>query len=161
MNDFLYWLALGALATFASLRVWWIYRRGVGQMFWQTPRARYLYGVAAVVVVLALSSIFIGSSSRWVLLIAIPLVYVLLSFTAVKVDERAIIAKAIIARWPDIARLHYDEKSGDVLVATRRSWQRVKVRVPPERLSEFRKIIAAKGMALSSSAAGQTEETLV
>lgn len=147
MSDFLFWLIVSGMAIFAALRLWWIYRRGVGQVFWQTRHAQKFYmGAAAMLVGIALA-IFL-SAQYWPLLVAIPAIYVLLAFTAVKVDERGIMANAVFARWQDILRLHHDETGGYIIVTTHYSWRRIKLRVPTEKFNDFKKMLAAKGMAL-------------
>ncbi len=159
MNNFLFWSLLIGMTIFVGLRLWWIYRRGIGQLFWQTPRARVYYIAAAAVIVVALVAVML-SSQYWLLLLAIPGIYVLLTFTAVKVDERAIIANAVFARWQDISRLQLDD-SGEVLtVATRYAWRRIKLHVPSDKLGEFKKMLAAKGMALNHAAPNRTQESL-
>lgn len=157
MDDFLFWSALTGMAIFAGLRLWWIYQRGVGKLFWRTPQARHLYIAAAMILAAVLLAVFLGSKYR-LLLAAIPAICFLLSFTAVKVDERGIIANAMMARWQDILWLHYNEQGGYVVVTTRHPWQLIKLHVPPEKFSEFKKMLAAKGMALSDRP--QTEEKL-
>jgi hypothetical protein len=157
MNDFLLAVLIFSLTIFAGLRLWWIYRRGLGQLFWQTPRAKHFYVGAAIVFVLAALSLFLNVRS-WPLLLTIPAIYVLLAFTAVKVDERGIMANAVFARWQDIVRLHHDEPGGFVLVSTKHSWRKIKLYVPPEKFNAFKKMLAAKGMALSPAQAGRAEE---
>lgn len=156
MDDYLFWSALTLVLIFAGLRMWWIYRRGAGQLFWRTPQAPQLYVAAAMMLSAFVVAIFLTTEYR-LLLAAIPATYFLLSFTAVKVNESGIMANAMMARWQDIVRLHHNEKGGYIKVTTRHPWQWIKLRVPPEKFHEFRKMLAAKGLGLSDRP--QPEET--
>jgi predicted DNA binding CopG/RHH family protein len=159
MNNFLFWLLLVGMTIFVGLRLWWIYRRGIGQLFWQTPRARLYYIAAAAALIIALVAVVL-SLQYWLLLLAIPGIYILLTFTAVKVDERAIIANAVFARWQDISRLQFDDSGEVVTVATRYAWRRIKLHVPPDKLGEFKKMLAAKGMAMNAASPNRAQEPM-
>lgn len=148
MDDYLFWSALTVMLIFVGLRLWWIYRRGTGQLRWRTAQAPHLYAAAVTILVALLAAIFFTADYR-LLLAAIPAIYILLSFTAVKVNESGIMANAVMARWQDIVRLHYNEKGGYFTITTRHPWQWIKLRVPPDKFHEFRKMLAAKGLALS------------
>jgi hypothetical protein len=158
MEDFMLWLFIAGIIVFAGLRLWWIYRPGVGQVFWQTDRAKQLYVWAGTILAIMLPVVFL-SAHYWVLLLAVPAIYVLLAFTAVKIDDRGIMANAVFARWQDIVRLHQEGRDSTVMVITRYSWRKIKMNVPQEKLVEFRKMLAAKGMRLQSPVAGLAEES--
>lgn len=159
MIDFLMWLVIVGTIIFAGLRLWWIYRPSVGQVFWRTPRAKHLYIWAGTLFAIVTPLVLL-TAQYWVLLLAIPTIYVLLAFTAVKIDDRAVIANGVFARWQDILKFQHDEKDALILVSTRYSWRKIKLRVPTEKHGEFKKILAAKGMALSSGMPNLAEESL-
>ncbi len=159
MMDFLMWLVIAGTIIFAGLRLWWLYRPGVGQVSWQTPRASQLYVGAGVLFALAMPLVLL-TAQYWALLLAIPAIYVLLAFTAVKIDDRGFMANGVFARWQDILKFQQDEKDALILVSTRYSWRKIKLRVPPEKLGEFKKMLAAKGMALSPNLPNLAEESL-
>jgi hypothetical protein len=158
MENFLMWLFIAGAIVFAGLRLWWIYRPGVGQVFWQTARAKQLYVAAGAILALVLPLVFL-SAQYWLLLLAVPVIYILLAFTAVKIDDRGIMANAVFARWQDIMKLHQDGREPLVLVTTRYSWRKIKLSVPAEKLVEFKKMLAAKGMPLQPSITGLAEES--
>jgi len=159
MIDFLMWLVIAGTIIFAGLRLWWIYRPGVGQVFWRTQRAKHLYIFAGMLFAVVTPLVFL-TAQYWVLLLAIPAIYVLLAFTAVKIDDRGIMANGVFARWQDILKFQHDEQDSLVLVSTRYSWRKIKLRVPTEKLGEFKKMLAAKGMVLSPGMPNLAEESL-
>lgn len=158
MIDFLMWFVLSCTVIFAGLRLWWIYRPGIGQVFWRTSRARHLYIWAGAIFAIV-SPLIVLSAQYWALLLTVPTIYVLLAFTAVKIDDRGIMANAVFARWQDIVKLHHDERDSLVLITTRYAWRKIKLQVPSEKLGEFKKMLAAKGMPLNSVVSGFAEES--
>lgn len=158
MIDFLMWLVLAGTIIFSGLRLWWIYRRGMGHLFWRTRHAKQLYMWAGLLFAVVTLVVFL-TAQDWVLLLAIPTIYVLLAFTAVKIDDRGIMASGVFARWQDILKFQPDERDSLILVSTRYSWRKIKLRVPPEKLGDFKKMLAAKGMALSPSMPNLAEES--
>jgi len=153
------WLVIAGAIIFTGLRLWWIYRPGVGHLFWRTTRAKHLYMWAGILFATVTLLVFF-TAHYWVLLLAIPAVYVLLALTAVKIDDRGMMANAVFARWQDILTFQQEERDSLILVSTRYAWRKIKLRVPAEKLGEFKKMLAAKGMALGTAAPNLAEESL-
>jgi hypothetical protein len=149
-------ILLAGYGYLVMVRLIWLYRNREGHVFWQKANAKTYHIAAAVlffIFVLSLSQIFHAG----LLLLFLLGEYILLAAPAVKMSDRGILANAFMLRWPDIVQAKRVSASGQIVLATKHPWLRVRLQVPVEKETAFRKILAAKGIAILDEATEQSE----
>jgi hypothetical protein len=144
---YLFWILLVGYGYLAMVRLVWLYRNVEGHVFWQKANAKTYHIAAAVLFfafVLSLSQIFYAG----LLLLFLLGEYVLLATPAVKMSDRGILANAFMVRWPEVVQAKRMSASGEIVLATKHPWQRIRLQVPAEKETAFRKILAAKGVVI-------------
>jgi hypothetical protein len=138
----------------------WLYRNVEGHVFWQKANAKTYHIVAAIlffIFVLSLSQIFhVG-----LLLLFMLGEYFLLAAPAVKMSDRGILADGFMVRWPDVVQAKRISASGEIVLATKHPWQRIRLQVPADKEAAFRKILAAKRIAIVDERAEKSEAQIL
>ena len=153
---YLFWILLAGYGYLVMVRLIWLYRNREGHVFWQKANAKTYHIAAAIlffIFVLSLSQIFHAG----LMLLLLLGEYILLAAPAVKMSDRGILANAFMVRWPDIVQAKKMSASGKVMLATKHPWQRIRLQVPAEKETAFRKILAAKGIAILEEVIEQSE----
>lgn len=148
---YLFWILLVGYGYLVMVRLMWLYRHADGHVFWQRASAKTYHIAAAIwffVFVLSLSQIFHAG----LLLLFLLGEYLLLAAPAVKMSDRGILANAFMVRWPEVVLAKRMSTSGEIVLATKHPWQRIRLQVPVEKETAFRKILAAKGIAIVEEA---------
>lgn len=157
---YLFWILLVGYGYLAMVRLMWLYRQVEGHVFWQKANAKTYYIAAAIlffVFVLSLSQIFHAG----LLLLFLLGEYVLLAAPAVKMSDRGILANAFMVRWPEVVQAKRMSASGEIVLATKHPWQRMRLQVPADKEAAFRKILAAKGVAIIDEEAERIEAQIL
>jgi hypothetical protein len=158
--EYLFWILLAGYGYLVTVRLLWLYRHAEGHVFWQKANAKTYHIAAAIllfVFVLSLSQIFHAS----LLLLFLLGEYVLLAAPAVKLSDRGILADAFMVRWPEVVRAQRMSASGEIVLATQHPWQRIRLQVPAEKETAFRKILAAKGVTIVEETIEQSEAEIL
>jgi hypothetical protein len=156
----IFWILLAGYGYLAAARLIWLYKHVEGHVFWQKANARTYHIAAAIlffVFVLSLSQIFHAG----LLLLFILGEYLLIAAPAVKMSDRGILANAFMARWPEVVQAKRISASGEIVLATKHPWQRMRLQVPAEKETAFRKILAAKGFAIVDEEVEKIEAQIV
>jgi hypothetical protein len=157
---YLFGILLVGYGYLVTVRLMWLYKHNEGHVFWQKANAKTYHIAAAIlffVFVLSLSQIFHAG----LLLLFLLGEYVLLAAPAVKMSDRGILANAFMVRWPDVVQAKRIGTSGEIVLSTKHSWQRIHLQVPAEKETAFRKILAAKGVAIVEEAIEQSDAQVV
>jgi hypothetical protein len=157
---YLFWILLVGYGYLVMVRLLWLYRHAEGHVFWQKTNAKTYHIAAAVLLfafVLSLSQIFHAG----LLLLFLLGEYVLLAAPAVKMGDRGILANAFMVRWPEVVQAKRMRANGEIVLATKHPWQRIRLQVPAEKETAFRKILAAKGIAILDEAIEQSESPIL
>ncbi len=157
---YLFWILLVGYGYLVMVRLMWLYRHVEGHVFWQNANAKTYYIAAAILFfafALSLSQIFHAG----LLLLLLLGEYVLLAAPAVKMSDRGILANAFMVRWPEIVRAKRMSASGKIVLTTKHSWQRIRLQVPAEKETAFRKILAAKGIAIIDEGIERSEAQIL
>ncbi|MGH7598468.1 MAG: hypothetical protein ACREOI_19090 [bacterium] len=144
---YLFWILLVGYGYLVMVRLMWLYRHAEGHVFWQKATNKTYHIAAAIllfVFVLSLSQIF----HTGLLLFFLLGEYILLAAPAVKMSDRGILVNAFMVRWPDVVQAKRMSTNGEIMLATKHPWQRIRLQVPAEKEAAFRKILAAKGIAI-------------
>ncbi len=153
---YLFWILLVGYGYLVMVRLMWLYKNVEGHVFWQKANTKTYHIAAAIlffIFVLSLSQVFhIG-----LLLLFMLGEYLLLAAPAVKMSDRGILANAFMVRWPEVVQAKRMSASGEIVLATKHPWQRIRLQVPAEKETAFRKILAAKGIAIVEEAVEQSE----
>jgi hypothetical protein len=142
------------------VRLMWLYRNVEGHVFWQKANAKTYHMAAAIlffIFVLSLSQVFHAG----LLLLFMLGEYLLLAAPAVKMSDRGILANAFMVRWPEVVQAKRMSASGEIVLTTKHPWQRIRLQVPAEKETAFRKILAAKGIAIVEEAIEQSEAQIL
>ncbi len=157
---YLFWILLVGYGYLVMVRLMWLYTNAEGHVFWQKANAKTYHIAAAIlffVFVLSLSQIFhVG-----LLLLFLLGEYLLLAAPAVKMSDRGILANAFMVRWPEVVLAKRMGSSGEIVLATKHPWQRIRLQVPTDKEAAFRKILAAKGVAIVDEEAEKIEAQIV
>ncbi|MGH7453944.1 MAG: hypothetical protein ACRENG_21515 [bacterium] len=158
--EYLLWILLVGYGYLVAARLMWLYRNVEGHVFWQKANAKTYHIVAAIlffVFVLSLSQIFHAG----LLLLFMLGEYLLVAAPAVKMSDRGILANAFMVRWPDVVQGKKMSVSGEIVLATKHPWQRIRLQVPADKEAAFRKILAAKGVAIVDEEAEKIEAQIL
>jgi hypothetical protein len=157
---YLFWILLAGYGYLVIVRLMWLYRNSDGHVFWQKANIKTYHIAAAIlffIFVLSLSQFFhIG-----LLLLFLLGEYVLLAAPVVKMSDRGILANAFMVRWPEVVQAKRLSASGKIVLATKHPWQRIRLQVPAEKETAFRKILAAKSIAILEEASEQSEAQIL
>jgi hypothetical protein len=156
----LFWLLLVGYGYLVAVRLIWLYENVAGHVFWQKASAKTYHIAAAIlffIFVLALSQVFHAGF----LLLFLLGEYILLAAPAVKVSDRGILANAFMARWPDIVQAKRTSVNSEIALVTKHPWQRIRLRVPADKEAAFRKILAAKGIAIVDEGGEKSEAQIL
>jgi hypothetical protein len=157
---YLFWILLVGYGYLVMVRLMWLYQHAEGHVFWQKANAKTYHIAAAVLFFVFLSSLSQIFHAGLVLLFFLG-EYVLLAAPAVKMSDRGILANAFMVRWPDVVQAQRMSASGEIMLATKHPWQRIRLQVPAEKETAFRKILAAKGIAIVEEAVEQFEAQIL
>ncbi len=156
---YLFWIFLVGYGYWVTLRLTWLYEHVEGHVFWQKASAKTYHLTAAIlffIVVLMLSQGFHAG----LLLLLLLGEYILIAAPAVKVSDRGVLANVFMARWPDILQAKR-ACGGEIVLVTRHPWQRIRLQVPADKEAAFRKILAAKGIAIVDEGVEKSEAQIV
>ncbi len=158
--EYLFGIFLMGYGYLVMVRLIWLYRHVEGHVFWQKAGAKNYHMAAAILFftfVLSLSQVFhVG-----LLLLFILGEYLLLTAPAVKMSDRGILAGGFMVRWPDVVQARRMSASGEIVLGTKHRWQRIRLQVPVEKETAFRKILAAKGIAIVDEGAEESEAQIL
>ncbi len=157
---YLFWILLVGYGYLVMVRLRWLYKHDESHVFWQKANAKTYHIAAAIwffVFVLSLSQIFHAG----LLLLFLLGEYVLLAAPVVKMSDRGMLANAFMVRWPEVVQAKRIGASGEIALATKHPWQRIRLQVPAEKEAAFRKILAAKGIAIVEEAIEQSEAPIL
>jgi hypothetical protein len=130
---------------FVAIRLKWLYEKVEGHPFWQKPKARNYHLAAGILFLVAAAALLLKFHVLYLLIILLG-EYLLLAGPAVKVNERGIMTNAFIVRWPDILQAQRLKAAGEIVILTKRAWQRIRLHVPADQEAAFRKMLAVKGI---------------
>ncbi len=158
--EYLFGILLVGYGYLVTVRLMWLYKSGEGHVFWQKPSAKTYHIAAAILFFVFTLSLSQGFYIGLLLLLLLG-EYVLLAAPAVKVGERGILANIFMVRWPDILHAKRKNASGEFMLVTKHRWQRIRLQVPAEKETAFRKILAAKGIAIIDEEIEQSEAQIL
>jgi hypothetical protein len=145
--EYLFWILFIGFCNFVAIRLMWLYEQIEGHLFWKKQNA-ITYYVGATILFLVMAVIILQSFHIIYLLILLLGEYALIAGAVVKVSDRGIMANAFMARWPDIVHAKKISAGREIAIVTNRSWQWMRLQVPSEKETAFRKMLAAKGIAI-------------
>ncbi|MDZ7290291.1 MAG: hypothetical protein ONB44_08430 [candidate division KSB1 bacterium] len=154
--EYLFWILFIGYCYFVTMRLLWIFQQGPGEVFWQKPNAKVCHFAAAILFFIGALVLLQNFHVKY-LLILLTIEYLLIAGSAVKVSDRGILANAMMARWPEVIRAQSLDASGEVVIVTRHSWQRMRLKVPADKQVAFRKILAAKGFTVMEDRSEKSE----
>lgn len=143
--EYLFGILFIGYCYFVAIRLKWLFEKIEGQPFWLKPHAKN-YHVAAGILFFIISAALLVKFHVGYLLVLLLGEYFLIARPAVKVHERGIMTNAFLARWPDVLQAKRLKATGEIAIATKQHWQRIRLQVPPEKDTAFRKMLAAKGI---------------
>jgi hypothetical protein len=158
--EYLLWILLVGYGYWVTVRLVWLYKSGESHVFWQKPSAKTFHIAAAILFFAFVLSLSQGFHVGFLLLLLLG-EYVLLAAPAVKVSDRGILANIFMARWPDVLRAQKISAGGEIVLVTKHPWQRIRLRAPADKEAAFRKILAAKGVAIVDEEAEKPEAQIV
>jgi len=148
--EYLVWILVVCYGYFVVLRLFWLYRERDKHIVWKRADAGLYYGLALLNFLTMLSLFLLQSRPVYLLLLLIG-TYVFCAVPVVKVNTRGIMMTALLTHWANVVAIRHLSGGQTYAILTRRSWPRLRLRVPVEMEGKWRKMVASKGLRIVES----------